>query len=262
MTLLRLLGAGTGLVCVMMLLLWLLSIPLKNTSLVDVAWVGNMALLAWLYVLLGHMQGPAPLLLAVWVSLWALRLGGSLARRGLGLGEEGRYVHLGQDFGQGEKGQFLIFLPVRALSNVFLSLPLALVAASLSPTLSIFPYLGSVLICIGISGEASADSQLEKFKANPANQGRVCQCGLWSWSRHPNYFFELLVWIGYAVFALAAPFGWIGLSAPALMLFFIFRDTGIPAIEAQTLHSKGDAYRQYQQNTSVFIPWPPRKATP
>jgi steroid 5-alpha reductase family enzyme len=111
----------------------------------------------------------------------------------------------------------------------------------------------------GIGGEAVADAQLRAFKAHPASKGRVCAFGLWKYSRHPNYFFEWVVWIGYAVFALGSPWGWAGLASPLLMLFFLLRVTGIPPSEARALATRGDEYRDYQRRTSVFVPWFPKK---
>jgi steroid 5-alpha reductase family enzyme len=99
---------------------------------------------------------------------------------------------------------------------------------------------------------------LKLFKAQPAAKGRVCDFGLWKYSRHPNYFFEWVVWIGYAVFALGAPLGWIGLASPLLILFFLLCVTGIPPAEARALATRGDAYRDYQRRTSAFIPWFPK----
>ena len=88
----------------------------------------------------------------------------------------------------------------------------------------------------------------------------MCDAGLWRYSRHPNYFFEWLVWVAFFVFASASPWGWLGVIAPAAMLFLLLRVTGIPLTEEQAVRSKGEAYRRYQQRTSAFIPWPPRKA--
>jgi len=78
---------------------------------------------------------------------------------------------------------------------------------------------------------------------------------LWNYSRHPNYFFEWLIWVAFALFALGSPYGYLGLVSPLLMLFFLFRVTGIPATEAQALRTKGEDYKQYQQTTSAFVPW-------
>jgi steroid 5-alpha reductase family enzyme len=106
-----------------------------------------------------------------------------------------------------------------------------------------------------VIGEGVADEQLAAFKRDPANRGRVCQRGLWNFSRHPNYFFEWFVWVAWALYALASPFGWGALICPALMFFFLFRVTGIPATEAQSLRSRGEEYARYQRTTSSFVPW-------
>ena len=111
------------------------------------------------------------------------------------------------------------------------------------------------LWAVAIVGEAAADRQLDRFKRDPANRGRLCDVGLWRYSRHPNYFFEFVIWISYALYAAGSPFGWSGIVSPALILYFLFRVTGIPLTEAQALRSRGEAYRRYQETTSVFVPW-------
>ena len=110
-----------------------------------------------------------------------------------------------------------------------------------------------------MAGEAAADAQLNKFKSDPSNKGRTCQVGLWRYSRHPNYFFEWLIWVAFALFALASPGGCWGLLSPALILYFVLRVTGIPATEAQAIRTRGEEYRRYQQTTSAFVPWFPKK---
>jgi steroid 5-alpha reductase family enzyme len=108
---------------------------------------------------------------------------------------------------------------------------------------------------IAVGGEALADFQLHRFKADPANRGKTCRAGLWNYSRHPNYFFEWLVWCAYALYACASPGGWAGLACPLLMFYFLFRVTGIPLTEAQAVKTKGEDYLDYQRTTSVFVPW-------
>ena len=111
-------------------------------------------------------------------------------------------------------------------------------------------------------GEALADSQLTRFKANPDNAGQVCKQGLWRYSRHPNYFFEWLHWFAYLV--IGATFttlmGYAALAGPIVMLVFLVFVTGIPYTEMRAVQSKGEAYRQYQRETSAFIPWSPKQA--
>ena len=129
-----------------------------------------------------------------------------------------------------------------------------------TPRLHWLELLGAAIWVAGILGESIADRQLARFKADPANKGRVCDVGLWRYSRHPNYFFEWTIWVAYAVFCLASPpWGYVGLAMPALMLHFLLNVTGIKATEEQALKSRGDAYRRYQQTTSAFVPWFVRK---
>jgi steroid 5-alpha reductase family enzyme len=96
---------------------------------------------------------------------------------------------------------------------------------------------------------------LHRFKANPANRGRTCQAGLWRYSRHPNYFFEWVVWVGFFVFALGSPWGWTAVASPIVMLYILLFVTGVPAAEAASLRSRGDEFRAYQHTTSTFVPW-------
>jgi steroid 5-alpha reductase family enzyme len=120
-------------------------------------------------------------------------------------------------------------------------------------------WLGFSVWLVAILGESLADRQLAAFKADPSNRGKVCSAGLWKFSRHPNYFFEWLVWVALFLFALPAPWGWTTIFAPALMLFFLLRVTGIPYTEQQSLRSRGEAYRSYQRTTSAFVPWFPKR---
>ena len=122
-------------------------------------------------------------------------------------------------------------------------------------------YLGALILFAGIAGEALADAQLKRFRENFANKGRVCDAGLWRWSRHPNYFFEWFGWLAYPVMALSPdyPWGWAALLAPAFMYWILVHVTGIPPLEAQMLCSRGERYRDYQSRTSMFFPLPPPK---
>ena len=111
------------------------------------------------------------------------------------------------------------------------------------------------LALLATAGEAIADWQAQRFKSNPANESRVVNVGLWRHSRHPNYFFESMVWWGFFIAALDSPHGWVTVVCPLLMLYILLKVTGIPLTEKHSLENRGDAYREYQRTTSRFIPW-------
>ncbi len=204
-------------------------------------------------------------IIAAMFTAHGLRLGWHLSKRIIGEPEEGRYQQLRKDWGGSARNEhslnlkFLGFFQFQAVLNAFLTLPLLI--ASFNDTQGIHPLeiAGLALFIVALIGESTADAQLAAFKSNPANKGGVCEVGLWRYSRHPNYFFEWLIWISYAVFALASPHGWIALAMPVLMLHFLINVTGLKATEGQALRSKGERYRLYQARTSSFVPWFPKR---
>ena len=254
----RLLVPGTILVLLLMSALWALHLRLRNASIVDVGWAAGLGLLAVLYSAFGTGWEVRRALVGAVGGVWAFRLARHLHLRIRGRPEEGRYVALREAWtkaGRNVPASFLAFFLAQGLLDVLLSWPLFLAARNPRPSLSLFEIAGILLWLGSLVGESAADAQLARFKANPANAGRVCRDGLWNLSRHPNYFFEWLVWCAFALFALDAPYGVTSLVSPALMLFFLLRVTGIPATEAQALRSKGEEYRRYQREVSAFVPF-------
>jgi steroid 5-alpha reductase family enzyme len=136
--------------------------------------------------------------------------------------------------------------------------PFLIVAVDAHPTLRAFELAGIALVAVSVLGESVADAQLRRHRLDPANRGRTCRSGLWRYSRHPNYFFEWLSWCGFALMALGAPWGGLGLLSPLVMLVLILKFTGIPPTEAQALASRGEDYARYQRTTSAFFPWFPK----
>jgi steroid 5-alpha reductase family enzyme len=258
---LTLLLMGTIAVVVVMLALWLLGLARHNFSYVDIGWSANFALLAIIYGVLGSGDPMRRLLICGMFAVWGTRLALHLATRIIGEPEEGRYVQLRKEWGV--KGsvnlKFLGFFQFQALLNVVLGLPMLFAVVNPQPQLHVLEIIGAIVWLIAVTGESIADAQLKRFKRNAANKGKVCDVGLWGWSRHPNYFFEWTIWIGYALFALASPYGWVCLALPVLMLHFLINVTGVKATEEQSLRSKGEAYRHYQRTVSMFIPLPPKK---
>lgn len=246
---------GAAIVATLMFVLWLIHLRTHNASVVDPGWAYGLALIAIAYAFLGPGEGPRKWLGAGMAAVWGFRLGTHLLLRILGQPEEGRYQQLRKEWGGNIALKFLAFFEFQALLDVFLSLPFLLAALNSAPSLGYAEYGSVALFAIAVIGEAVADSQLSAFKRAPPSHGEVCQRGLWNYSRHPNYFFEWLVWTAWALFALSSPYGWLACACPLLMFYFLFRVTGIPATEAQALRSKGEAYRRYQQTTSAFVPW-------
>jgi len=192
------------------------------------------------------------------VAIAGFRLGTHLLVRVVGhiCEEEGRYRQLRKEWSPKPDRKFFWFFQMQALSNVFLAIPFFIIATSAHPVISPLEYAGAILWAISFIGEAIADRQLKEFKKDPANKGEVCNVGLWNYSRHPNYFFEWLMWVAYFVFALASPFGYLALISPLVVLYLLFKVTGIPATEEQAIRSKGEKYKAYQRSTSVFVPYP------
>ena len=231
-----------------------------NYGSVDVAWAYAFTALATFYALAGPGWGPRRALIAGLVTLWSLRLGTHLLRRVASHHpvEDGRYQQLRRDWAGNFGPKMAGFFQLQAASVVLLGVPFLVPVLNPHPAFSPWEIAGVLLWIVALAGEATADAQLAAFKRDPANRGRVCAVGLWRLSRHPNYFFEWLVWVAYFVFALGSPGGWTAVIAPAAILYLLLRVTGIPLTEEQAVRSKGDAYRRYQQTTSAFVPWPPQ----
>ena len=155
--------------------------------------------------------------------------------------------------------KFLLFFEFQAVLCIVLAVPFLLASQNPVPAFSIFEYAAAILWVVAIVGEITADLQLNAFKSNAENRGKTCRYGLWNFSRHPNYFFEWLIWVAFCIFAIDSKYGYLALVPPVLMLYFLFRVTGIPATEAQALRTRGEEYRRYQETTSAFVPWFPRK---
>jgi steroid 5-alpha reductase family enzyme len=253
-----LLGVGALAMAATFLVVWAIGVRIRNAGIVDIAWAAGFSVLAVVYAALGAGWGPRRALIATLTVVWSLRLAGYLYRRVMGEHpkEDGRYVELRRRWaGRNVDLRFLVFFQVQALLDLVLSAPMLLASVNPAPRFHLLEWVGAALWLVAVTGESVADRQLARFRADPVNRGQVCQAGLWRYSRHPNYFFEWLVWCAYFAFASASPWGWVTVYCPLLMLFFLFRVTGIPATEEQALRTKGDAYREYQRTTSAFVPW-------
>jgi steroid 5-alpha reductase family enzyme len=249
-------------VCAWMLLLWLFHLLIKNAAIVDAGWALGIAFCAGYFAFNGSGAFPRRLLIGTMVILWGLRLGLHLMlNRIIGQPEEGRYVELRRKWSPNPAWKFLLFYQVQAVSCVVLSIPFLVASLDYDPEINFVMKIAIVLWGIAVSGVTISDMQLNRFKSNKANAGKVCREGLWAWSRHPNYFFEWLVWLSFGLFSLLSPWGFLGMIAPGLILHFVLNVTGIPPTEEQAVRSKGEEYLKYQREVSPFIPMPPKVQT-
>ncbi len=212
-------------------------------------------MLAPIYAFLGGGYGARKLAFTVIGAAWSLRLGLYILIRVSRMHprEDARYRTLRERWPG--PGRFLLFFELQALIAVLFSLPFLLAAVNPRRGLGNFELAGLTLALFATAGEALADWQAQRFKRHPANKTAVVDVGLWRYSRHPNYFFESMVWWGFFIAALDSPWGLVTLLCPLLMLYLLFQVTGIPLTEKHSLESRGDAYRAYQRTTSRFVPW-------
>ncbi len=197
-------------------------------------------------------------LLALFVWIWAFRLGSFLFIRVKKAGSDGRFDLMKKDF-----WWFLMTWTIQGLW-VFLTLAMALAAITSESKMAIdiFAIVGTLIWIFGFSIEVIADQQKTNFKDNPANKDKFITVGLWSWSRHPNYFGEMVLWIGIALIAFPVLIGWqlVALISPIFVIFLLTRISGVTMLESRGYKKWGDdeEYKNYIKNTSVLIPLPPK----
>jgi steroid 5-alpha reductase family enzyme len=254
-----LLVVGAVVASAAMTLLWVVQMRIHDASHVDVGWAVLIACCAILYALLAEGDTGHRALAAALASLWGFRLSAYLFfDRILGTDEDGRYQELRRRWAPHANRRFFWFFQLQALFVVFFSAPFAFIAQDESGGLGALEWTGIAVWAVGNAGTILSDVQLARWRGNPENTGKTARAGLWSWSRHPNYFFEWVTWCGVALVASAEPWGWLAWLVPAGLLFLLFKITGIPATETQALRSRAD-YAEYQRTTSVFLPLPPRR---
>lgn len=228
----------------------------QRNDIADVAWgLGFFTLAAALFVRDDNPETKSIIAL-IMVGLWAVRLATHIAIRRRGKGEDGRYVTMREGWK---------FKRLQSYTNVFLTqgflllvvaIPIMLFFYDDSNTLEWYNFVGIAVWAIGLTFEAVGDYQLSQFLKNPANKGKVMRYGLWSFTRHPNYFGEISLWWGFYLFTLVTPFWYVGLIGPIAITYLIIGVSGIPMLEKRYKGNK--EYEAYQKSTSAFFPLPPR----
>ncbi|ESQ73762.1 DUF1295 domain-containing protein [Asticcacaulis sp. AC402] len=260
MDILPLIAIAVGL-SVLMTVAWAIQRATGSSGWIDAIWsiavgLGGIAAAAWPEA--GAVD-ERRMAVGVLVMLWALRLAGHITARTHGAQDDPRYAKLMQDWGRDGPRNLFVFLQIQAAAAFVLVLAVRLAAVNPHAFPTLTDVIGVVLLIIAIAGETVADSQLRRF--GKTHKGAVCDTGLWAWSRHPNYFFEWLGWVAWAVVAFDPANTWslLALAAPALMYYLLVYASGIPPLEAHMLATRGEAFRAYQRRVSPFFPLPPKK---
>ena len=235
---------------------WLVAVRINNVSIVDAMWALSLPIPVTLYVMFNNGSLERKIILLSMALIWSLRLGIHLSRRIARHHpqEDPRYASLRKRWEKKNPNlRFYIIFQVNALLVFLLSLPFYASSQYHAP-IQMIEWIGLAIFTIGLIGETIADRQLAMFRLSNTNKV-ICELGLWNYSRHPNYFFEAVIWIGIYLFACGADGGVYTIHAPIIMIIFLTKISGIPPAEISSLKSKGDAYRKYQQSTSAFVPW-------
>lgn len=244
---------------------WVVQQRTGNSGWVDTIWtfgLGLVVIVAALASLGSTDAGARQFVVAGLIAVWSLRLGIHIAGRSAGITDDPRYAELIRGWGADARRQMFWLLQKQALVTIPLAASGLLAAHNPAVDVRLQDWLGVAVLLLAIAGEALADHQLRRFRAEPANRGRVCDVGLWAWSRHPNYFFEWLGWVSYPLIAVdlagGYPMGWLAITGPVCMYWLLRHVSGVPPLEEHMLRSRGDAYRRYQERTAVFFPARPR----
>jgi len=258
MTAVDCLWANAAVAAGLMTLVWIISVLVRNASIIDIAWGPGFALIGWASCLLGDAATTTRWVLPVLSTAWGLRLGIYLASRNLGKPEDFRYQamrdHHGTAFAW--KSYYRVFL-LQASIMWIVSFPLQMGIVYAGSGWTLWHVVGTAVWTIGLVFESIGDWQLARFKRDPENAGRVLDRGLWRYTRHPNYFGDFLVWWGIWIVAAAAPEARWTVVSPVIMSIFLMRVSGVPMLEAALVERK-EGYATYIQQTNAFFPWWPR----
>lgn len=231
---------------------WLWQAHTKNTDIVDITWALLIVICGLVYVGLTEGSGFHRYIVLLIPIAWYARLAWHLIDRYQVEHEDGRYQQLRAHWSDNTQAKLFGFFMFQALLAFAFSYPVSIIVST-SHSFDVFDGVGIAIVILSFIGVTLSDYQLRQFKRRKDSKGKVCNIGLWRYSRHPNYFFEWTHWLAYPLIGWHAEQGWLLFIYPILMLLFLLKLTGIPFNEQQNLRSKGDAYREYQRQTNKFF---------
>lgn len=242
--------------------LWTVQLKTQNANFVDAFWALGLFSISFILLVTESFDNRLRGFLCCFASgIWALRLSWHLFRTRVWSGEteDRRYSELRKKWGRRAQFNFFLLFQVQALLVLLCAIPFVSVAKNTTP-FSLFDLLACVVATAAIFGEHVADEQLKVFKSkNDTNPMSICKNGFWKYSRHPNYFFEWIYWWTYVLFSVGSSSFVLSLVGPFLMLWLLWRVTGIAPSEKLSIEKRGNLYRAYQQETSAFFPWFPKR---
>ncbi len=240
-------------------LLWLVSLVVKDASIIDAFWGLGFVVLAWFYHFqVTDNQNVRSLVLCILTTLWGVRLALHIGIRNHGKGEDYRYQAWRLEHGKNFWwiSLFRVFL-LQGFLLWIIAVPLLVGQISTENNLQLFDYLGIIIWIIGFLFEVFGDWQLVQFKKNPDNKGKLLNSGLWKYTRHPNYFGDAFLWWGYFCFTISVGGYWT-IFSPILMTFLLMRVSGVALLEKKLVETKPQ-YKEYIEKTSAFFPMMPKE---
>ncbi|HVW52129.1 MAG TPA: DUF1295 domain-containing protein [Trinickia sp.] len=237
---------------------WWRQLHTRNAAIVDAIWAASLGCVALMYASFASGDALTRWMIGLGGSIWGFRLGAHLWRRNAGKPEDARYRKMREAWGAKANSRMFWLFQLQVAVSMILSVAFAIPAyRNDRPSVPLLAGACAIWL-ISVGGEALADRQLARFAAAPLNARAVCQVGLWRYSRHPNYFFECLHWLAYALLSPGVPFAWLTLIPTLLMAWLLTKVSGLPMLE-QHLAATRPGYASYMRRTSALVPWPPRR---
>lgn len=236
---------------------FVVSLIQRRNDVADIAWGLGFVLLVWLTYYLHQPSGARPLIVCILVSVWGMRLSWHIYHRNQNKTEDYRYLKWRQEWGRWFYWRsFAQVYMLQGLLLFIIALPVLIIQKEASPPMGLLDFIGLTIWLTGFYFEVVGDAQLARFLRDGSNKGKLMQEGLWAYTRHPNYFGEVLLWWGIGILALNVPNGWMGLLGPLTLTYLIVNVSGIPMLE-EKMKAHPD-FAAYQKKTNVFFPMPPR----